>query len=274
MTAIDSTLSSSRRPSLIGATDARRVQSDSGVQPSGSSSQTWYVSHLCMTGPAFGANTCDSPYRMGQCQSALPPAPAPLVTPNAQIVQVLNTAVEQVSQAVQEQVVSSRHPVEHSAELQALVGDLTFRASCSIIHSASLPLLFSSQAKQQHVLSVSAQALDNKGTNPSGSSSAANVLVAAAHQVVYKAAVQVATTNSVIQSLPVTTTQLSVQDVSAATLSAVAQAVDIVGPLSSEVDVMMTASSLLSHQASIASPSPGNVPVSGPPSGIPVEMQH
>jgi hypothetical protein len=53
----------------------------------------------------------------------MPPAPAPLVTPNAQIVQVLNTAVEQVSQAVQEQVVASRHPVEHSAELQALVRD-------------------------------------------------------------------------------------------------------------------------------------------------------
>jgi hypothetical protein len=119
-------------------------------------------------------------------------------------------------------------------------------------------------------LSVSAQALDKKGTNPNGSPSAANVLVAAAHQVVYKAAVQVATTNSVIQSLPVTTTQLSVQDVSAATLSAVAQAVDIVGPLSSELDVMMTASSLLSHQASIASPAP----VSGPPPVIPVEMQH
>ena len=124
-------------------------------------------------------------------------------------------------------------------------------------------------------MSVSAQALDNKGANSAGSSSAANVLVAAAHQVVYKAAVQVATTNSVIQSLPVTTTQLSVQDVSAATLSAVAQAVDIVGPLSSEVDVMMTASSLLSHQAqaSIVSPAPGTVPMSGPLPPVPVEMQ-
>ena len=52
-----------------------------------------------------------------------PPGPAPHVTPNAQIVQVLNTAVEQVSQAVQEQVVASRHPVENSPELQALVRD-------------------------------------------------------------------------------------------------------------------------------------------------------
>ena len=60
---------------------------------------------------------------MGQHQPVLPPAPAPLVTPNAQVVQVLNTAVEQVSQAVQEQVVASRHPVEHSPELQALVRD-------------------------------------------------------------------------------------------------------------------------------------------------------
>lgn len=58
---------------------------------------------------------------MGQRPPVLPPAPH--VTPNAQIVQVLNTAVEQVSQAVQEQVVASRHPVEHSPELQALVCD-------------------------------------------------------------------------------------------------------------------------------------------------------
>jgi hypothetical protein len=76
----------------------------------------------------------------------------------------------------------------------------------------------------------------------------------------------------VIQSLPVTTTQLSVQDVSAATLSAVAQAVDLVGPLSSEVDVMMTASSLLSHQASIVSPAPSAVSMSGPLPATPVEM--
>jgi len=53
MTAIDSTLSTSRRPSLIGAADARRVQSDSGVQQSSSSNQTWYVSHLLMTDLSF-----------------------------------------------------------------------------------------------------------------------------------------------------------------------------------------------------------------------------
>jgi len=46
MTAIDSTLSTSRRPSLIGAADTRRVQSDSVVQQSGPSDQTWYV-HAC-----------------------------------------------------------------------------------------------------------------------------------------------------------------------------------------------------------------------------------
>ena len=43
MTAIDSTLSTSRRPSLIGAADARRVQSDSVVQQSGPPNQTWYA---------------------------------------------------------------------------------------------------------------------------------------------------------------------------------------------------------------------------------------
>lgn len=76
---------------------------------------------------------------MGQRPPTLPPAPAPLVTPNAQIVQVLHTAVEQVSQAVQEQVVSSRHPVEHSAELQALVCDVNpFACYLYVIHAASL----------------------------------------------------------------------------------------------------------------------------------------
>lgn len=82
---------------------------------------------------------------------------------------------------------------------------------------------------------MSAQAVDNKVVNQvGGAPQTTNVLMAAAQQVVYQAACQVATTNSVIQSPP---TQLSVQDVSAATMSAVAQAVDIVGPLSSEVDV-------------------------------------
>jgi hypothetical protein len=93
------------------------------------------------------------------------------------------------------------------------------------------------------VLSVSAQAVDNKTTNQVGASQMSNILMAAAQQVVYQAACQVASTNSVTSS-----TSLSVQDVSAATLSAVAQAVDIVGPLSSEVEVMVTASSLLQQQ--------------------------
>ena len=119
MTAIDSTLSTSRRPSLIGATDTRRVQNDSGVQQSCPSNQTWFVLYPLIS--ASDANPRDFPHRMGQRPPVLPPAPAPLVTPNAQIAQVLNTAVEQVSQAVQEQVVSSRHPVGNSAELQALV---------------------------------------------------------------------------------------------------------------------------------------------------------
>ena len=123
MTAIDSTLSTSRRPSLIGAADTGRARSDSMMQQSGPPSQTWCV-HVCSClTEMFSANPCDSSCRMGQRPPVLPPAPAPHVTPNAQIVQVLNTAVEQVSQAVQEQVVASRHPVEHSPELQALVRD-------------------------------------------------------------------------------------------------------------------------------------------------------
>ena len=46
-------------------------------------------------------------------------------------------------------------------------------------------------------------------------------------------------------------TQVTVKEVSVATQSAVAQAVDMVGPLSSEVDVLMTAKSLLQQQTPV-----------------------
>ena len=51
-------------------------------------------------------------------------------------------------------------------------------------------------------------------------------------------------------------TQVTVKEVSVATQSAVAQAVEMVGPLSSEVDVLMTAKSLLQQQTPLLAMDP------------------
>lgn len=113
-----------------------------------------------------------------------------------------------------------------------------------------------SLAKQQHVLTITAQAFNNKATGepPIGSASQSDALAAAAQQVVLQAARQVAADRTVaavssgISPSQAVTTQVTVKEVSVATQSAVAQAVEMVGPLSSEVDVMMTAKSLLQQQ--------------------------
>lgn len=154
------------------------------------------------------------------------------MAPDSQVVQVLTTAAQRVAQEAQSQVVAasaSAHDV--SGELESL-------------------------AKQQHVLTVTAQAFNNKsiGEAPVGTSSQSNVLAAAAQQVVLQAARQVAadrtsaSLSSGIAPAQAVTTQVTVKEVSVATQSAVAQAVEMVGPLSSEVDVMMTAKSLLQQQ--------------------------
>lgn len=111
-------------------------------------------------------------------------------------------------------------------------------------------------AKQQHVLTVTAQAFSSKIAAESldGAGSQSNALTAAAQQVVLQAARQVAADRTVVamsSGIPPSqspASQVTVKDVSVATQSAVAQAVDMVGPLSSEVDVLMTASSLLQQQ--------------------------
>ena len=99
---------------------------------------------------------------------------------------------------------------------------------------------------------------------PAAPSSGDSFLAAAAHLVVYKAALRVAAKSSMIQSSPIDSTKLSIQDVSTVTLSAVAEAVDIVGPLASEVDVMATASELLSQQMVVPSHMTGVIPTSIP----------
>ena len=148
---------------------------------------------------------------------------------------MLTSAAQRVAQEAQSQVVAAGVPSEPGHELQAL-------------------------AKQQHVLTVTAQAVDdtvsaqgNAITQPS------SVLAAAAQQVVLQAARQVAADHTAIATAaqisaglppqPVgATAQVTVNEVSVATQSAVAQAVELTGPLSSEVDVLMTASSLLQAQ--------------------------
>ncbi|CAL1704580.1 unnamed protein product [Somion occarium] len=148
-----------------------------------------------------------------------------IVAPDSQVVQVLTTAAQRVAEEAQSQVVAS--PMDAGHELQAL-------------------------AKQQHVLTVTAQAFNNKGASDTtaGTSNQSSALAAAAQQVVLQAARQVVADRAVSGSPPTQApgTQVTVKEVSVATQSAVAQAVEMVGPLSSEVDVLMTAKNLLQQQ--------------------------
>jgi hypothetical protein len=147
---------------------------------------------------------------------------------------VLTTAAQRVAQEAQSQVVAAGAPSEPGHELQAL-------------------------AKQQHVLTVTAQAVDDTVSSQGNViAQPSSVLAAAAQQVVLQAARQVAAGHSAIAAAQISAGlppppagaagQVTVNEVSVATQSAVAQAVELTGPLSSEVDVLMTASSLLQAQ--------------------------
>jgi hypothetical protein len=148
---------------------------------------------------------------------------------------VLTAAAQRVAQEAQSQVVAAGAPCEPGHELQAL-------------------------AKQQHVLTVTAQAVDDNtvASQSSVATQPSSVLAAAAQQVVLQAARQVAADRSAIATAHISAGlppppagaagQVTVNEVSVATQSAVAQAVELTGPLSSEVDVLMTASSLLQAQ--------------------------
>ena len=228
MAAVDASFTPSRRPSLVGdLTTPRRIMSDP-VLPQTTPPRCVERSYLSHTNNPFITNqTCDL-CRVLRAQAALAPA-APVIAPDSQVVQVLTTAAQRVAQEAQSQVVAS--PNELGPELHSL-------------------------AKQQHVLTVTAQAFNNKSSAepPDGSSAPSNALAAAAQQVVLQAARQVAAdrrsaaVSSGIPPAQAVTTQVTVKEVSVATQSAVAQAVEIVGPLSSEVDVLMTAKSLLQQQ--------------------------
>ena len=175
---------------------------------------------------------------------------------------MLTAAAQRVAQEAQSQVVAAGAPSEPGHELQAL-------------------------AKQQHVLTVTAQAVDDtfsaQGMQPT------SVLAAAAQQVVLQAARQVAADRTAIAAAQISAGlpappagsagQVTVNEVSVATQSAVAQAVELTGPLSSEVDVLMTASSLLqaqqvqAHQVQAQVQQVQSRPV-GPPQPVPAALRH
>ena len=163
---------------------------------------------------------------------------------DSQVLQVLNTAAQRVAQEAQSQVISSRTPSEPTPALELL-------------------------AKQQHVLTVTAQALDQTldhgATRVDVSSQPSHVLAmaSAAQRVVLQAARTVtadrtALNNSmgVLAAQSTVQSQVTVNEVSVATQTAVAQAVGMAGPLSNEVDVLMTASSLLQQQERNTPPAP------------------
>jgi len=161
----------------------------------------------------------------------------PVANHDAQVIQVLTSAAQRVAQEAQSQVIASTVSNEHAPELQAL-------------------------AKQQHVLTVTAQAFDQEVSGQRfDTPQQTNVLAVAAQQVVLQAARQVAADRSAavasqisagLPAPPSAATQVTVNEVSVATQSAVAQAVEITGPLSSEVDVLITASSLLQQQTHLS----------------------
>lgn len=170
---------------------------------------------------------------------------------------MLTAAAQRVAQEAQSQVVAAGAPSEPGHELQAL-------------------------AKQQHVLTVTAQAVDDT-VSAQGNVMAqpSSVLAAAAQQVVLQAARQVAADRTAIAAAQISAGlppppagsagQVTVNEVSVATQSAVAQAVELTGPLSSEVDVLMTASSLL--QAQQVQQQAQSRPV-GPPPPVQATLRH
>ncbi|KAI0032222.1 hypothetical protein K488DRAFT_8902, partial [Vararia minispora EC-137] len=197
--------------------DARRIQSDSIVPQAPGQRST-------VAAPVV---------------NAVLPQPHPQPTHDTQVIQVLTTAAQRVAQEAQAQVAGG--VVEIDPGLQSL-------------------------AKQQKVLTVTAQAVD-KTVTEQGSIAAqpTNVLATAAQHVVLQAARQVAADRSAIAAAQMSVglpppqaaqAQVTVNEVSVATQTAVAQAVELTGPMSSEVDVLMTASSLLQQQTRPLVPPP------------------
>ena len=151
-------------------------------------------------------------------------------------------------------------------------------------------------ARQQQVLTVAAHVISKEAHNAlvglqvGEQPKAASVLVQATQSVVHQAARQLQadkTAVAILQSKqntspmpPLAPTPISLADVSIATQSAVAHAVAITGSQSSEVEVMLTANSLIQQRSRADSraslqglPMQPPMPPSTPPPGQSVQMQ-
>lgn len=165
---------------------------------------------------------------------------APTNSSSSQIVQVLESAAQRVAEVTQEQVIASaRHSVD-APDLQAL-------------------------AKQQHVLKITAQAVDQVShaqySHPTPLVAVADaaeqmVMQAASVAVVQKQAVVDDQVSAGLMPPNSISTPVTVNEVSIAAEQAVAKAVELTGPLSSEVHVLMTARSLLQQQEHVLGSTP------------------
>jgi len=227
MASVDTaSFASSRRPSLVGdVNNPRRGLSDPLVQSSP---------------PRASA--------LRQAQGETLRTIQPVTAPTSQVVQVLTNAAQRVAQDVQNHVISEQ--------------------------PGSMALL----AKQQHVLTVTADALTSSSTHaPDAISEIPMItpgqsLAVIAKGVVLQAARQAVTdrANAVACSIgqPVSAlgpVAVTVEDVSMATQSAVATAVEMVGQFGSEVQIMSKAREVLVAQQEAAdSAPPVNVAPSDP----------
>lgn len=142
-----------------------------------------------------------------------------------QVIEVLQAAAERVAAEAQSQIIAS--PESQDPSLQKL-------------------------AKQQHVLTVTVKAFgDDAAQRPDGTQTS-TALAVAGSQVVFQAARTVAADRSAtlpnIPGVAPSAQQVTVNDVSVATQSAVAQAVNNLGTLSTEVNILMAATELLENR--------------------------
>lgn len=151
---------------------------------------------------------------------------------SSQVVQVLESAAQRVAEVTQEQVIASAR------------------------HSVAAPEL-ESLAKQQHVLKMTAQAVDQVNHTQFPQPTPLVAVADAAEQMVMQAATVAGVQKQAVVDdqksaglLPLDSVSLpvTVNEVSRTAQTAVAQAVELTGPLSSEVHVLMTARSLLQQQ--------------------------
>jgi organic radical activating enzyme len=194
-----------------------------------------------------GASDSVIPQALTVRPTARLPPPRPQSSGNNQVMHVVTKAANLVAQAAQEQAV----------EVQLTGGD-----PAQLLAQASL-------VKQQQVLTLTAHALNTEARlHAQGTpidptvTTISSVIAKTATDVVEQAAKQVIEGRNV-QALKqqlacasptaIIPAVVSLDDVSRATTSYVAAAVDIVGPQSSEVEVLMTANALVQNQSRLMS---------------------